>query len=120
MVNKVVMICFALTLVTVLACLTGDIQIGAANHMSTSVSKGCPIQSASGPFIGSRNSNVYHYPSCYHVQQIKPENRIVFNTVADACAAGYRPCKDCNPPPCGSGVTAVLTPMLTAEPPAHS
>jgi hypothetical protein len=117
MVKKVVMICFALTLVTVLACLTGGIQISAANHPSTSASKGCQIQAA-GPFVGSRNSNVYHYPSCYHVQQIKQGNLVTFNTVADACAAGYRPCLDCNPPPCGSGLAVMLTPMLIAEPAA--
>ena len=29
----------------------------------------------SGPFIGSKNSDVYHYPSCYHVNAIKQQNQ---------------------------------------------
>jgi hypothetical protein len=117
MLKKVLMICFALTLVTVLACLTGGLQISAANSSSTSTSKDCQIQAA-GPFVGSRNSNVYHYPSCSSAKQISSANLVTFNTVADACAAGYRPCKNCNPPPCGSGLAAMLIPKLMAEPPA--
>jgi len=51
-----------------------------------------------GPFSASKNSDVYHYPSCYHVKTIKEANLISFPTAAAAQAAGYRPCKDCNPP----------------------
>jgi hypothetical protein len=105
--RKMVMICIAFTLVIALACVSG-IGLGAARYPSA---KSLQFQSYSGPFVASRNSDVYHYPSCYHVQQIKPENLITFNTVAEACAAGYRPCKDCNPPPCGSGLAATRTPM---------
>lgn len=54
--------------------------------------------SYTGPFYASRNSNVYHYPWCYHVNAILPKNLISFPTAAAAQAAGYRPCKDCNPP----------------------
>lgn len=69
----------------------------------------------SGPFIGSKNSDVYHYPSCYHVNAIKQQNRVTFSTVQQACAAGYRPCKDCNPPPCGTP-TAAPTPTPVVAP----
>ncbi|MGZ4849122.1 MAG: Ada metal-binding domain-containing protein [Halobacteriota archaeon] len=41
---------------------------------------------------------MYHYPSCYHVNAIKPQNLVSFPTAAAAQAAGYRPCKDCHPP----------------------
>jgi micrococcal nuclease len=51
-----------------------------------------------GPFVGSKNSNVYHYPSCPSAQRIKEENKIWFNSVEEAKAAGYRPCKVCKPP----------------------
>jgi hypothetical protein len=54
--------------------------------------------SYTGPFVASRNSNVYHYPWCYHVNAILPKNLISFPTAAAAQTAGYRPCKDCNPP----------------------
>jgi hypothetical protein len=53
---------------------------------------------AQGQFVGSVNSDVYHYPSCTYASRIKPENRIWFADVADALNHGYRPCKVCNPP----------------------
>ena len=53
---------------------------------------------AGGQFVGSVNSNVYHYPSCEWAQKIKPENRIYFSSPQDAVNHGYRPCKVCNPP----------------------
>jgi hypothetical protein len=60
------------------------------------------LQSYTGPFVGSINSNVYHYPWCFEAKKIHPENLVIFPTVADACAAGYRPCEVCKPPACGS------------------
>ena len=49
-------------------------------------------------FVGSKESNVYHYPWCRYVDRIKPENLIYFDTPEEAIAAGYHPCKVCNPP----------------------
>jgi endonuclease YncB( thermonuclease family)/5-hydroxyisourate hydrolase-like protein (transthyretin family) len=54
-------------------------------------------------YVGSKNSDVYHYPSCHYVDTIKPENRVYFSSPEDAIAAGYRPCKGCNPPTSSSG-----------------
>jgi hypothetical protein len=68
------------------------------------------IQSYAGPFVGSKNSNVYHYPWCSEAKKIKPENLVTFATVADACAAGYRPCEVCNPPACNPTPTPTLAP----------
>jgi beta-lactamase superfamily II metal-dependent hydrolase len=51
-----------------------------------------------GPFVGSKNSNVYHYPSCSSAKRISPPNLITFNSSADACSHGYRPCEICKPP----------------------
>ncbi len=53
---------------------------------------------ASGPFVGSVNSNIYHYPSCPWAQKIKPQNLITFSSAQDAVNHGYRPCNVCNPP----------------------
>ena len=55
-------------------------------------------QNQTKQFVGSVNSNVYHYPSCRYVDQIKPENRIWFSSSQDARNHGYRPCQVCNPP----------------------
>jgi len=49
-------------------------------------------------FVGSVNSDVYHYPSCTYAQRIKSENQVWFTSSADARAHGYRPCSVCNPP----------------------
>ncbi len=54
--------------------------------------------SAIGPFVGSKNSNVYHYPKCPDALKIKPGNLVTFSTLAKAKAAGYRPCLKCHPP----------------------
>jgi len=49
-------------------------------------------------FVGSVNSDIYHYPWCVWAQQIYPQNEIWFDSVEDAKAHGYRPCKVCKPP----------------------
>lgn len=49
-------------------------------------------------FVGSKESDVYHYPSCSAAQNIKPENLVRFVDAQDAVNRGYRPCKICNPP----------------------
>jgi hypothetical protein len=49
-------------------------------------------------YVGSTESDKYHYPDCRYAQQIKPENLVRFNSVEEALAAGYEPCKSCNPP----------------------
>ena len=57
-----------------------------------------PETTASGYFVGSKNSDVYHYPDCASAKKIKPGNLVSFNSVEEAKTAGYRPCKNCNPP----------------------
>lgn len=57
-----------------------------------------PPPPSNGPFVGSKNSNVYHYPSCSSAKQITSANLRTFNSSADARAAGYRPCLNCSPP----------------------
>jgi len=54
--------------------------------------------SSKGMFVGSRLSDIYHWPSCYWAKQIRPYNEIWFKDSADARAHGYRPCKVCKPP----------------------
>jgi hypothetical protein len=73
---------------------------------------------ADGPYVGSKNSNVYHYPSCSEVAKIKPENRIYFTDAQDAVNQGYHPCSVCKPPlpvsTTSPSLTATATP--TAKP----
>ncbi len=56
-----------------------------------------PEASDAAPFVGSRNSPVFHRAECRHAQRISPENRVHFRTAADARDQGRRPCRRCNP-----------------------
>jgi hypothetical protein len=135
MLRKVAMVCVVVMLVTVLAGVAGCTSANPSNpstasaptaQSTTTPTQTTPttaalptapptnIQSYAGPFVGSKNSNVYHYPWCYEAAKIKPENLVVFATVADACAAGYRPCEVCDPPSCGP--TPSPTPTPTPKP----
>lgn len=49
-------------------------------------------------YVGSINSNKYHYPACRYAKQIYPENEIWFSSASEALSLGYVPCKGCNPP----------------------
>lgn len=49
-------------------------------------------------YVGSINSNKYHYTWCRWAKKIKPQNLIVFSSVKEAKSKGYVPCKVCMPP----------------------
>lgn len=46
-------------------------------------------------FVGSKNSNKYHLPTCRWAKNIKPENLVCFGSVEDAVAKNYQPDKTC-------------------------
>ena len=48
--------------------------------------------------VGSRNSHIYHLDTCDAAKRIKKDNVIIFASPEKAKAAGYRPCRICNPP----------------------
>lgn len=48
-------------------------------------------------YVGSVNSNKFHYPWCTAANRIRPENLVTFKTREEAIAAGRVPCKICNP-----------------------
>ncbi len=48
-------------------------------------------------YVGSANSDKYHDPDCRYAENILPENRVCFDSKAEAEAAGYVPCKVCKP-----------------------
>lgn len=54
-----------------------------------------PEAAVSGQFVGSRNSDKYHLPWCPGAQRIKEENKVWFESEADAAAAGYVPAANC-------------------------
>lgn len=49
------------------------------------------LSNEKGLFVGSKNSNKYHWPWCAPAKNIKPENEVWFQSEAQARAAGYSP-----------------------------
>jgi len=78
------------------------LTVNDADGLSGSTSRDITVSttqpSVNGPFWGSKNSNKYHYPSCYWATQIHPENLVVFSSSTEAKNAGYIPSSVCNPP----------------------
>jgi methylated-DNA-[protein]-cysteine S-methyltransferase len=48
-------------------------------------------------YVGSDTTQVVCYPSCHQARRITAEHRVGFRSVAQAVAAGYRPCGHCRP-----------------------
>ncbi|MFA6047688.1 MAG: hypothetical protein WCV59_01100 [Parcubacteria group bacterium] len=46
-------------------------------------------------FVGSKNSNKYHLPTCQYAKRIKPENTTCFKDKNEAELRGYQPDKSC-------------------------
>lgn len=46
-------------------------------------------------YVGSKNSNKYHLPTCHFAKLIKPENLVCFKSAQDAQSKGYQPDKSC-------------------------
>ena len=54
-------------------------------------------QSVNATFVGSRNSNKYHLPTCQWAQRINASNLVTFSSKQDAESRGYIPCRVCRP-----------------------
>ncbi|GAB4409892.1 MAG: hypothetical protein Kow00123_23400 [Anaerolineales bacterium] len=54
-------------------------------------------QTGNCPYIGNKNSKVFHHAWCSSVAQMNPANKVCFATREEALAQGYRPCKNCRP-----------------------
>lgn len=48
-------------------------------------------------YIGNKNSNIVHRPSCNSAEKIKDGYRIIFFSAEEAERRYYRPCKKCTP-----------------------
>lgn len=60
-------------------------QVGAIDNAT--------VDTAQGKIIGNKNSKIYHIPGSASYNKISEENRVYFNTEADAQKAGYRKTK---------------------------
>ncbi len=76
---------------------TVDTQKGSSTIQTTSSISESEQTASTGMFVGSKESNKYHYPDCRYAESISPENEIWFKDAADAQAQGYEPCGVCKP-----------------------
>lgn len=56
---------------------------------------GANLAKANCAYVGSKNSNKYHLPSCQWAKRIKPENIVCFSSAEAATAKNYLPDKGC-------------------------
>ena len=54
-------------------------------------------QAVSYRYVGSKNSNIYHKPSCEWAKAISSYNEVWFTSASDDRSHGYRACKVCKP-----------------------
>jgi hypothetical protein len=52
-------------------------------------------KSVNGEVVASKSGKKYHYPWCAGAKQISEKNKITFNTIEGARAAGYTPAANC-------------------------
>ncbi len=64
---------------------------------SQPASSAAPAPTTAGPIVGSRHSNIYHYPACTYAKQIAPDNLVFFESSSAARAEGRRACRSCKP-----------------------
>ena len=48
-------------------------------------------------YVCSKNYKILCKEDCYHVKNISPKNKILFNTYEEGIEYGCRPCKHCKP-----------------------
>lgn len=53
--------------------------------------------SSHGTYVGSVNSDKFHYSSCSQANRIKEGNLVTFSSRDDAINSGYSPCGICHP-----------------------
>lgn len=66
----------------------GDEEVGESEQDNTTSAK-------QTLYVGSKNSDKYHYPWCSGAQRIKDDNKVWFASVEEAEAAGYVPAGNC-------------------------
>lgn len=76
---------------------------------------GAEAESDTFPFVGSRNSSVYHHSDCAQAERIKAENRVGWESETEALAEGRKPCSLC----CREETALETRAVPTAEPSAY-
>ncbi len=72
----------------------GSVQTAAA-YAATTPAKVAAAPATSGTYVASKSGTKYYLPSCSGAGRIKEENKVWFETVAEAQAAGYTAAANC-------------------------
>lgn len=70
-------------------------QSTSQTHISHPEEQSEPVSPENTFYVASKNGTKYHLPSCAGAKQIQEENKIIFNSKAEAEAAGYTPASNC-------------------------
>lgn len=85
---------------TIVACSDGE-EITFYTKDETNLSDAISITptnvTTESPYIGNRNSHIFHLSDCDSINNTKEHNKVYFNTRNDAINKGYNPCKSCEP-----------------------
>ena len=65
------------------------------NNPTINTTQQKPSSQTTITYVGSKNSNKYHLPSCKWAENIKKSNKITFSSESKAKSKGYSPCKTC-------------------------
>lgn len=68
-----------------------------------------------GPYVGNRNSKVFHLPTCGALGRTSPTSKIEIPNERVATANGFRPCRTCNPT-AASGSAVIATVAMAPRP----
>lgn len=68
-----------------------------SSDRSSSRSSSSSVSDSSSGYVGSVNSDKFHYPHCSYAGKIKDNNKVYFSSRDDAISSGYKPCSHCNP-----------------------
>lgn len=77
---------------------TGRYAFGAKEKIGLLEAEGVSVSElASSPYLATPTTGIFCHATCHNARRIRPENRRPFRSVKEATAAGYRPCRMCNP-----------------------
>lgn len=74
---------------------SADSSIKTESAVDPEVDDGAPAVAAEAQYVASKNGSKYHFPWCSGAKQMKEENKVWFDSVEAAKAAGYTPAANC-------------------------
>jgi len=74
-----------------------DPSVVPSDSQNSSTSSSDQVSAPVVRYVGPADWHVYHRLTCKHARRIQRDNLVAFASAAAARAAGYVPCKVCNP-----------------------